>query len=171
MPRLIEGPTQVEAAGTPPKTIREHVGVVNTGEQRVSVAHMTSPAGWAEPWQQPDFDEWTVVLAGAVLVGHDGGGFFAAAGGGGPPAGPAGGRSPRRARRRVFRRVGGSGGPRGCRRAGALQHAGRRRLRRHLPAGVHARRRAPRELSRAAPGREVSARRGVIGVMSPSSPA
>jgi len=80
MPRLIEGPTQVEAAGTPPKTIREHVGVVNTGEPRVSVAHMTSPPGWAEPWQQPDFDEWTVVLAGAVLVEHDGGSFVVAAG-------------------------------------------------------------------------------------------
>ena len=80
MPRLIEGPTQVEAAGTPPKTIRELVGVVNTGESRVSVAHMTSPPGWAEPWQQPDFDEWTVVLAGAVLVEHDGGSFTATAG-------------------------------------------------------------------------------------------
>src|SRR4051812_50166538 len=84
MPRLIEGPTQVEAAGTPPKTIREHVGVVNTGEPRVSVAHMTSPPGWAEPWQQPDFDEWTVVLEGAVLVEHDGGSFVASAGQAGP---------------------------------------------------------------------------------------
>ena len=80
MARLIEGPTRVEAAGTPPKTIRELVGVVNTGESRVSVAHMTSPPGWAEPWQQPEFDEWTVVLAGAVLVEHDGGSFVASAG-------------------------------------------------------------------------------------------
>ena len=80
MPRLIEGPTKVEAAGTPPKTIRELVGVVNTGESRVSVAHMTSPPGWAEPWQQPDFDEWTVVLDGAVHVEHNGGSFTARAG-------------------------------------------------------------------------------------------
>src|SRR5690242_21408215 len=80
MPRLIEGPTQVEAAGTPPKTIRELVGVVNTGEPRVSIAHMTSPPGWSEPWQRPDFDEWTVVLAGAVHVEHDGGAFVVAAG-------------------------------------------------------------------------------------------
>src|SRR4051794_41513127 len=87
MPRLIEGPTQVEAAGTPPKTIREHVGVVNTDESRVSVAHMTSPPGWAEPWQQPDFDEWTVVLEGAVLVEHDGGSFVASAGQAALPAG------------------------------------------------------------------------------------
>jgi ethanolamine utilization protein EutQ (cupin superfamily) len=80
MPRLIEGPTQVEAAGTPPKTIRELVGVVNTADARVSIAHMTSPPGWAEPWQRPDFDEWTVVLEGAVLVEHDGGSFTATTG-------------------------------------------------------------------------------------------
>jgi quercetin dioxygenase-like cupin family protein len=80
MPRLIEHATEVEAAGTPPKTIREHVGVVNTGDSRVSIAHMTSPPGWAEPWQRPDFDEWTVVLDGAVLVEHDGGTFLASAG-------------------------------------------------------------------------------------------
>jgi mannose-6-phosphate isomerase-like protein (cupin superfamily) len=80
MAELIESPTSVEAAGTPPKLIREHVGVVNTGESRVSVAHMTSPPGWAEPWQQPQFDEWTVVLAGAVLVEDDGGSFTVSAG-------------------------------------------------------------------------------------------
>ena len=59
MAELIESFTQVEAAGTPPKTIREHVGIVNTGDASVSIAHMTTPPGWAEPWQQPDFDEWT----------------------------------------------------------------------------------------------------------------
>jgi ethanolamine utilization protein EutQ (cupin superfamily) len=80
MARLIERPTQVEAAGTPPKTIRELVGVVNTGDSSVSIAHMTSPPGWAEPWQRPDFDEWTVVLDGAVMVEHDGGSFTARAG-------------------------------------------------------------------------------------------
>ena len=80
MATLIEKPTLVEAAGTPPKTIREHVGVVNTGEARVSIAHMTSPPGWAEPWQQPDFDEWTVVISGSVLVEHDGGRFTVSAG-------------------------------------------------------------------------------------------
>jgi quercetin dioxygenase-like cupin family protein len=80
MAELIEGPTQVEAAGTPPKTIREHVGKVNTGDSSVSIAHMTSPPGWAEPWQRPDFDEWTLVLAGVVLVEHDGRSFTAVAG-------------------------------------------------------------------------------------------
>jgi ethanolamine utilization protein EutQ (cupin superfamily) len=80
MATLIETPTQVEAAGTPPKTIREHVGAVNTGERRLSIAHMTSPPGWSEPWQRPDFDEWTMVLSGGVHVEHDGGSFTAASG-------------------------------------------------------------------------------------------
>lgn len=68
MARLIESPTVVAAAGTPPKTIREHVGRVNTGDDKVSVAHMTSPPGWAEPWQCPAFDEWTVVMSGSLRV-------------------------------------------------------------------------------------------------------
>ena len=80
MPELINSPSLVEAAGTPPKQIREVAGRVNTGESQVSIAHMTSPPGWAEPWQQPEFDEWTVVLQGAVLVEYDGGSFLVAAG-------------------------------------------------------------------------------------------
>jgi len=68
MPRLIEKPVIVEAAGHPPKTIREYVGRVNTGTESVSIAHMTSPEGWSEPGQQPEFDEYTVVLKGILLV-------------------------------------------------------------------------------------------------------
>jgi ethanolamine utilization protein EutQ (cupin superfamily) len=73
MPELIGGPTQVTAAGEPPKLIEEYVGRVNTGEARLSVAHMRSPAGWAEPGQCPEFDELTIVLEGALLVEHEGG--------------------------------------------------------------------------------------------------
>jgi mannose-6-phosphate isomerase-like protein (cupin superfamily) len=70
MPTLIEKPTRVEAAGSPPKLIDEFVGRVNTSDGRMSVAHMRSPAGWAEPGQTPDFDEYTLVLAGTVRVEH-----------------------------------------------------------------------------------------------------
>jgi ethanolamine utilization protein EutQ (cupin superfamily) len=70
MPTLIERPTRVEAAGTPPKLIDEFVGRVNTGPDRLSVAHMRSPAGWSEPGQTPEFDEYTLVLAGAIRVEH-----------------------------------------------------------------------------------------------------
>jgi ethanolamine utilization protein EutQ (cupin superfamily) len=71
MPELIAAPSRVEAAGTEPKLIEEYVGRVNTGEERVSVAHMRSPAGWLEPGQRPDFDEVTVVLRGALHVEHE----------------------------------------------------------------------------------------------------
>lgn len=80
MAQLIEGPTVVEAAGTPPKTIRELVGQVNTNDGAVSIAHMTSPSGWSEPWQQPEFDEWTVVLSGSVVVEDSSATFIVGAG-------------------------------------------------------------------------------------------
>jgi quercetin dioxygenase-like cupin family protein len=80
MPRLIPVPSRVTAAGTPPKTIDEYVGRVNTGDGRVSVAHMRSPAGWSEPGQRPEFDEYTLVLRGALRVEHDGGELTVAAG-------------------------------------------------------------------------------------------
>jgi mannose-6-phosphate isomerase-like protein (cupin superfamily) len=73
MPRLIEKPTVVQAAGNKPKQIQEFVGRVNSGHDAVSVARMVSPGGWVEPGQRPDFDEMTVVLKGMVRVEYDGG--------------------------------------------------------------------------------------------------
>src|SRR3954470_14833013 len=72
MPELIESPTRVEAAGTPPKVIEEFVGRVNSGEDRMSVARMRSPEGWREPGQRPQFDEYTVVLDGCLHGEHEG---------------------------------------------------------------------------------------------------
>ncbi len=68
MARLIGKPTIVTAAGNLPKRIEEFVGRVNTGTEGVSVARMTSPAGWVEPGQTPEFDEYTLVLRGALTV-------------------------------------------------------------------------------------------------------
>jgi len=34
---------------------------------------MRSPAGWSEPGQRPEFDEYTVVLKGAMRVEHEAG--------------------------------------------------------------------------------------------------
>jgi mannose-6-phosphate isomerase-like protein (cupin superfamily) len=73
MPELIQGPARVEAAGNKPKVIEEFVGRVNTGEGRVSVARMTSPEGWEEPGQRPEFDEYTLVLEGSLRVEYEGG--------------------------------------------------------------------------------------------------
>ena len=71
MPQLITTPTTIPVPGG--KVIDEHVGRVNTGSEAVSVAHMKAPADWSEPFQTPQFDEITLVLAGAVLLDHDGG--------------------------------------------------------------------------------------------------
>lgn len=73
MPRRIDKPTRVEAAGNKPKLIDELVGRVNTGTDDLSIAVMRSPAGWREPGQRPEFDEYTVVLEGAVHVEHEAG--------------------------------------------------------------------------------------------------
>ncbi len=73
MPTLIERPTRIRPAGNLPKTIDEYVGRVNSGESRISVAHMRSPAGWEEPGQTPEFEEYTLVLRGRLRVRHKGG--------------------------------------------------------------------------------------------------
>jgi mannose-6-phosphate isomerase-like protein (cupin superfamily) len=80
MPTFIEKPTIVEAAGNIPKIIREYVGGVNTGTQTVSIAHMSSPGGWEEPGQRPEFDEYTVVLRGMIRVEHEAGSMDVRAG-------------------------------------------------------------------------------------------
>ena len=71
MPTLIAGPTRVVAAGNKPKAIDEYVGRVNSKTAAVSVAHMRSPAGWVEPGQRPQFDEYTLVLKGCLRVEHE----------------------------------------------------------------------------------------------------
>jgi mannose-6-phosphate isomerase-like protein (cupin superfamily) len=73
VPRLVEGPTRIAAAGNKPKLIDEHIGRVNTGTDALSIAQMRSPSGWVEPGQRPAFDEYTVVLRGALQVEHEGG--------------------------------------------------------------------------------------------------
>jgi len=73
MPRRIDQPTRIESAGNKPKLIDEYVGRVNTGDGDLSVAVMQSPAGWREPGQRPEFDEYTVVLEGSVHVEHEDG--------------------------------------------------------------------------------------------------
>ena len=73
MPRLIQRPSVVEAAGTPPKRIEEYCGRVSSGHAHVSVARMLSPQGWQEPGQRPEFEEITVVLRGVLRVEHEAG--------------------------------------------------------------------------------------------------
>jgi len=68
MPTLIDKPTIIESAGNKPKRIEEFIGRVNSKTEAVSIAKMTSPSGWVEPGQTPEFDEYTVVLRGSLRV-------------------------------------------------------------------------------------------------------
>jgi mannose-6-phosphate isomerase-like protein (cupin superfamily) len=68
MPEKIISPTVIEAAGNVPKRIEEFIGRVNTSTTALSIARMQSPAGWLEPGQTPEFDEYTVVLRGFLRV-------------------------------------------------------------------------------------------------------
>ncbi|MFN3597718.1 MAG: cupin domain-containing protein [Rubricoccaceae bacterium] len=71
MPRKITDPARIPVPGD--KLIEEYVGRVRTGTASLSVAHMVAPGGWAEPFQQPAFDEVTIVLQGTMRVEHAGG--------------------------------------------------------------------------------------------------
>jgi mannose-6-phosphate isomerase-like protein (cupin superfamily) len=68
MARIIQQPKRIEAHGTPPKVIEEFIGRVNTDTASISVARMVSPSRWSEPGQTPEFDEYTIVLRGALQV-------------------------------------------------------------------------------------------------------
>jgi mannose-6-phosphate isomerase-like protein (cupin superfamily) len=73
MPTLIPKPTIIQAAGNKPKKIEEFIGRVNSQTAACSIARMTSPGGWIEPGQRPEFDEYTLVLRGRVRVHFEGG--------------------------------------------------------------------------------------------------
>lgn len=73
MPTLIDAPKRITAAGNKPKIIDEHIGRVASGTEQVSVARMQSPAGWLEPGQCPDFDEYTLVVHGMLQVEQENG--------------------------------------------------------------------------------------------------
>jgi len=64
----VEHPTVIRAVGNKPKTIEEYIGRVNSRTSGVSIARMVSPAGWEEPGQKPEFDEYSVVLGGILQV-------------------------------------------------------------------------------------------------------
>jgi len=80
MPTHIKTPSVIEAAGNKPKRIEEFIGRVNSQTSAVSVARMVSPGGWVEPGQTPEFDEYTVVLRGALRVTTKGGAIDVRAG-------------------------------------------------------------------------------------------
>ncbi len=46
------------------KVIEEHFGQATDGNKNISIAHMIAPAGWSEPYQTPEFDEYTYIIRG-----------------------------------------------------------------------------------------------------------
>ena len=80
MVQHITEPVKIEAAGTGGKVIKEFFGRVNTRDEKISIAQMESPAGWGEPGQKPQFDEYTLVLNGTLKVETKSGTFLAGAG-------------------------------------------------------------------------------------------
>jgi mannose-6-phosphate isomerase-like protein (cupin superfamily) len=68
MAQLITNPAIIKAAGNKEKIIKEYFGRVNSKTDEVSIAVMKSPQGWEEPGQCPKFNEYTVVLKGALKI-------------------------------------------------------------------------------------------------------
>lgn len=68
MTQIIKSPTIVKAAGNKLKVIEEFFGRMSTKSENISIARMKSPVGWEEPGQQPEFDEYTVVVRGNLQV-------------------------------------------------------------------------------------------------------
>lgn len=46
------------------KIIKEHFGNASDGNSEISIAHMIAPPGWSEPFQTPDFEEYTFIIKG-----------------------------------------------------------------------------------------------------------
>ena len=46
------------------KLIEEHFGNATTNQPNISIAHMVAPPGWSEPFQTPEFDEYTYIIKG-----------------------------------------------------------------------------------------------------------
>jgi mannose-6-phosphate isomerase-like protein (cupin superfamily) len=65
---VIKTPTVIDSVGNKPKRIEEYIGRVNSDTEVLSIAKMVSAAGWEEPGQTPEFDEYTLVLSGMLRL-------------------------------------------------------------------------------------------------------
>jgi ethanolamine utilization protein EutQ len=54
------------------KLIEEHFGLATDGNSQISIAHMVAPSGWSEPFQTPEFDEYTYIIKGKKQFVVDG---------------------------------------------------------------------------------------------------
>jgi mannose-6-phosphate isomerase-like protein (cupin superfamily) len=70
MPQTIGSPTAIATVGNLPKMSDEYVGLVNTGNAKVSITLMHSPPGWVGIGRTAQFHEFKVVVKGTVRVTH-----------------------------------------------------------------------------------------------------
>lgn len=68
MTKKIQEPTEIKAHGIKPKIIQEFIGRMNSNTEETSIAKMVSPQGWIEPGQSPQFDEYSLVLKGTLVI-------------------------------------------------------------------------------------------------------
>lgn len=54
------------------KLIEEHFGNATDGNSAISIAHMIAPPKWSEPYQTPEFDEYTYIIRGKKQFVIDG---------------------------------------------------------------------------------------------------
>jgi len=50
------------------KIIKEHFGLATDNNNAVSIAQMTAPPGWSEPFQIPEFEEFTLIISGKKQI-------------------------------------------------------------------------------------------------------
>lgn len=53
------------------KLIEEHFGLASINSE-LSIAHMIAPPKWKEPFQKPEFDEYTYIIKGKKQFNIDG---------------------------------------------------------------------------------------------------
>ena len=55
------------------KIIEEHFGHLTDKNSKISIAHMVAPPGWSEPFQTPNFEEYTYIIRGKkqFIVGDE----------------------------------------------------------------------------------------------------
>jgi hypothetical protein len=56
--------------GNEPRINEEFTGWVNLNTSPVNVAYMRYPCGWVEPCHRLEFDDYSLVLRGALTVGR-----------------------------------------------------------------------------------------------------
>jgi len=80
VPKLIASATPISSVGNITKFADEYVGLVNTGDSKISITLVHSPAGWVGHGQYSDYREYRLVYKGRLQVEHSKGALDVLAG-------------------------------------------------------------------------------------------